>query len=186
VATECLVARNGLHLQEDHFLVEVIDPVDGQRVQPGEEGEFVFTTLTKEALPLIRYRSGDIGSVIDEPCECGRTTARLTGLRGRRDDMLIVRGVNLYPSQVEHVLLGVEGAAPHYRLIVERTDALDELMIECEPAAGDVDAERLREQLEWLLKEHTGIRIAVAVRTPGSIPRSEGKAARIEDRRRDR
>ena len=186
VATECLVARDGLHLQEDHFLVEVIDPVDGQRVQPGEEGEFVFTTLTKEALPLIRYRSGDIGSVIDEPCECGRTTARLTGLRGRRDDMLIVRGVNLYPSQVEHVLLGVEGAAPHYRLIVERTDALDELMIECEPAAGDVDAERLREQLEWLLKEHTGIRIAVAVRTPGSIPRSEGKAARIEDRRRDR
>jgi phenylacetate-CoA ligase len=186
VATECLVARNGLHLQEDHFLVEVIDAADGQRVEPGEEGEFVFTTLTKEALPLIRYRSGDIGRVIEEPCECGRTTARLAGLRGRRDDMLIVRGVNLYPSQVEHVLLGVEGAGPHYRLMVERAGALDELTMECEPAAADVDQESLREQLEWLLKEHTGIRIAVSVREPGSIPRSEGKAARIEDRRGDR
>jgi phenylacetate-CoA ligase len=186
VATECLVARNGLHLQEDHFLVEVIDQADGQRVEPGEEGEFVFTTLTKEALPLIRYRSGDIGRVVEEPCECGRTTARLAGLRGRRDDMLIVRGVNLYPSQVEHVLLGVEAAGPHYRLIVERAGASDELTLECEPAAAVVDRASLREQLEWLLKEHTGIRIAISVMEPGSIPRSEGKAARIEDRRGDR
>jgi phenylacetate-CoA ligase len=183
VATECLTARDGLHVQEDHFLIEVIDPSDGRRLASGEEGEFVFTTLTKEALPLIRYRSGDIGRVIDEQCACGRTTARLTDLRGRRDDMLIVRGVNLYPSQVEHVLLSVGAVAPHYRLIVERIGPMDELMIECEPAVADVDADALGSQLQRLLREHTGIRIAVAVVEPGSIPRSEGKASRIVDRR---
>src|SRR5450755_26442 len=185
VATECLTARRGLHLQEDHFLVEVVDPDDGRPLASGEEGELVFTTLTKEALPLIRYRSGDIGRVIEQPCECGRTTARLTGLRGRRDEMLIVRGVNLYPSQVEQVLLGVPGAAPHYRLILERSGAMDELTLECEPVAHEVEPESLREQLQRLLKEYTGIRIAVTVAEPGSIPRSEGKAARIADRRGD-
>jgi phenylacetate-CoA ligase len=183
VATECLTARRGLHLQEDHFLVEVIDPRDARRLGPGQEGELVFTTLTKQALPLIRYRSGDIGSVIDEPCPCGRTTARLVGLRGRRDDMLIIRGVNLYPSQVEHVLLGVSGAAPHYRLIAERRGMLDELTIECEPATAEVARDALRAQLERHLKEHTGIRIAVALLEPGSLPRSEGKATRVVDRR---
>ena len=183
VAAECLVARDGLHVQEDHFLVEVIDPSDGRPLEPGAEGELVFTTLTKEALPLIRYRTGDIGSVIAGACQCGRTTARLTGLRGRHDDMLIVRGVNLFPSQVEHLLLSVEGAAPHYRLIVERTGALDELTLECEPAAGHGDREGLRERIEPLLREQTGIRIAVSMLEPGSIPRSEGKAIRVVDRR---
>ena len=119
--------------QEDHFLVEVIDPDTGQPVAPGGDGELVFTTLTKEALPLIRYRTGDIGRLIEEPCECGRTTVRLTGLRGRVDDMLIIRGVNLYPSQVEHALLSVDGRRRHYRLIVERPGAMDELTLECEP-----------------------------------------------------
>jgi phenylacetate-CoA ligase len=183
VAAECLVARAGLHVQEDHFLVEVIDPSDGRRLEPGAEGEIVFSTLTKEALPLIRYRTGDIGRLIDEPCACGRTTVRLTGLRGRYDDMLIVRGVNLYPSQVEHVLLSVEGMAPHYRLIVERPGPLDELTLECEPAGDNDDPERLRERLEQLLKEHTGIRITASVLERGSIPRSEGKAVRVVDRR---
>ncbi len=182
VAAECLVARSGLHVQEDHFLVEVIDPGSGRPLSPGHEGELVFTTLRKEAMPLIRYRTGDIGCVIDQPCECGRTTVRLTGLRGRHDDMLIVRGVNLFPSQVEHVLLGVAGVAAHYRLIVERPGLLDELTLECEAAAGD-DLERLRGRLELLLREHTGLRIAVSVREPGSIPRSEGKAVRVVDRR---
>jgi len=142
----------------------------------------VFTTLTMEAMPLIRYRTGDFGRLIEEPCSCGRTTVRLTGLRGRLDDMLIVRGVNLFPSQVEHLLLSVEGAAPEYRLIVERSGPLDELTLECEPV-GDRDREALREQIERLLRETTGLRIAVAVLSPGSLPRSEGKAVRVLDRR---
>jgi len=185
VATECLIARDGLHVQEDHFLVEVVDPADGTPVAPGTEGELVFTTLTKEALPLIRYRTGDVGRLIEEPCPCGRTTIRIAGLRGRHDDMLIIRGVNLYPSQVEHVLLGVDGAAGHYRLIVERTGPMDELTLECEPAAG-ADRESLRERVQALLQEHTGLRIEVAVLEPGSVPRSEGKAVRVVDRRSGR
>jgi phenylacetate-CoA ligase len=182
VASECLRARAGLHVQEDHFLVEVVNPDDGQPVALGVEGELVFTTLMKEALPLIRYRTGDIGRLVDEPCQCGRTTVRLVGLGGRHDDMLTVRGVNLYPSQVEHLLLGVDGVAPHYRLIVERTGPLDELTLECEPA-GDADREALRQRIEPVLKQHTGLRIAVVVRDPGSVPRSEGKAVRVLDRR---
>ncbi|MGA8456543.1 MAG: phenylacetate--CoA ligase, partial [Streptosporangiaceae bacterium] len=137
VAAEC-PARTGLHVQEDHFIVEVIDP-GGRAVPPGTEGELVFTTLTKEALPLLRYRTGDIGCLADTPCPCGRSTVRLTGLRGRLDDMLIVRGVNIYPSSVEHVLLGAGGVAPHYRLIVERPGPLDELTLECEPDGDGAD-----------------------------------------------
>ena len=182
VAAEC-PARDGLHVQEDHFAVEVIDPGDGRPVPPGTEGELVFTTLTKEALPLLRYRTGDIGRLADAPCACGRTMVRLTGLRGRHDDMLIVRGVNVHPSQVEHVLLGAGGAAPHYRLIVERSGPLDELTVECEPAADGHDPDRLRARLEQLLRDHTGLRITVALVQPGSIPRSEGKAVRVVDRR---
>jgi phenylacetate-CoA ligase len=183
VAAECLVARHGLHVNEDHFIVEVIDPVDGRPLAPGEEGELVFTTLTKEALPLLRYRTRDIGSVLHEPCECGRTTVRLTGLRGRHDDMLIVRGVNIHPTHVEELLLGVEGIAPHYRLIVERDGPLDELTVECEPVPGVIDQQALRAQLAWLLHERTGLRITVSMVEPGTVPRSEGKAVRVVDRR---
>jgi phenylacetate-CoA ligase len=195
VATECLIGRDGLHVQEDHFLVEVVDPDSGRPLAPGAEGELVFTTLVKEALPLIRYRTGDIGRLTADPCVCGRTSRRLYGLRGRRDDMLIVRGVNVHPSNVEHLLLGVEGVAPHYRLVVERRGALDELTLECEPAApaaageapaSDTDRAQLRARLELLLREHTGLRIAVSVLDPGSVPRSEGKAVRVLDRRSGR
>jgi phenylacetate-CoA ligase len=182
VAAEC-PARAGLHVQEDHFLVEVIESGSGRAVGEGEEGELVFTTLAKEALPLIRYRTGDIGSVTGEPCECGRTLARISSLRGRLDDMLIVRGVNLFPSNVEHVLLGVEEVAPHYRLIVERPANLDELTVECEPVSAEIDRAGLAARLESLLREHTGIRIAVSVVEPGGVPRSEGKAVRVLDRR---
>ena len=182
VAAEC-PERAGLHVQEDHFLAEVVDPDTGERLPEGEEGELVFTTLAKEALPLIRYRTGDIGSVDSEPCGCGRTLARITSLHGRRDDMLIVRGVNLFPSNVEHLLLGEEDVAPHYRLIVERDGPLDELTVECEPASGGVDRAELAARLERLLREHTGIRIAVRVVDPGAVPRSEGKAVRVTDRR---
>jgi phenylacetate-CoA ligase len=183
VAAECR-ERSGLHVQEDHFLVEVVDPASGATLEPGVEGELVFTTLTKEAMPLIRYRTGDIGTVIEDPCPCGRTTVRLSALRGRHDDMLIIRGVNLYPSHVEQVLLGAEGVAPHYRLIVERPGPMDELTLECEPAGPDADAQALAERLERMLKEHTGVRMAVRVLAPGAVPRSEGKAVRVVDRRR--
>jgi phenylacetate-CoA ligase len=183
VAAECRAARSGLHVQEDHFLVEVIDPRSGEPLAVGEEGELVFTTLTKEALPLIRYRTGDIGSLTTEPCDCGRTMTRLRGLRGRLDDMLIIRGVNLYPSHVEHLLLGVEGVAPHYQLVVERSGRMDELTVRCEPAGEGVDRALLSERLARLLREHTGLRISVAVLEAGAIPRSEGKAARVVDRR---
>ena len=183
VATECLAARDGLHVQEDHFLVEVIDPEDGRPVAPGTIGELVFTTLTKQALPLIRYRTGDLGAVSEEPCRCGRTTARLTQLAGRRDDMLIIRGVNLYPSHVEQILTGVGGVAPHWRLIVERPERMDEVTLECEPLSLDGDRGGLRQTLEHNLKEGLGVRVAVSVREPGEIPRSEGKAVRVVDRR---
>ena len=183
VATECLTARDGLHVQEDHFLVEVIDPADGTPVPYGTDGELVFTTLTKEALPLIRYRTGDLGAITIEPCACGRTTARLIRLGGRRDDMMIIRGVNLYPSQIEQIMLAADGVGPHYRLILERPGPMDELTLECEPSALDGDRAGLRQTLEKNLKEGTGVRITVSVVEPGSVPRSEGKAVRVVDRR---
>jgi phenylacetate-CoA ligase len=184
VAAECRM-RAGLHVQEDHFLVEVIDPADpgGGPVPAGTAGELVFSTLTKEAMPLLRYRTGDVGALDSRPCDCGRSTVRLTGLTGRHDDMLIVRGVNVHPSDVEHVLLRAGGAAPHYRLIVERPGPMDELTVECEPADGGADADSLRVRLERQLQDQTGLRITVAVREPGTIPRSEGKAVRVLDRR---
>jgi phenylacetate-CoA ligase len=183
VAAECLEARDGLHVNEDHFLVEVVDPETGEPVPEGDDGELVFTTLAKEAQPLIRYRTGDIGSVTTEPCACGRTLARIAALRGRLDDMLIVRGVNLFPSTVEALLLGVEEVGPHYRLIVERPGQMDEVSVECEPASAEIDRAALAERLEILLRDHTGIRIPVTIVDPGGVPRSEGKAVRVLDRR---
>jgi phenylacetate-CoA ligase len=183
VAAECLPGRSGLHVNEDHFLVEVVDPESGAPLAAGQEGELVLTTLTKEALPLIRYRTGDIASLIEEPCVCGRTTARIARLVGRRDDMLIIRGVNLYPSHVEHVLLGVAEVAPHYQLVVERRDAMDELTVQCEPAAEGFDPSEIGARVEHLLREATGIRLRVDVLAPGGVPRSEGKAVRVLDRR---
>ena len=183
VATECLTARDGLHVQEDHFLVEVVDPEDGSPLPPGADGELVSTTLTKEALPLIRYRTGDLGALSLEPCACGRTTARLIRLGGRRDDMMIIRGVNLYPSAVEQILMSADGVGPHWRLILERTGPMDEVTLECEPAAGSGDPAALQMQVERMLKEGTGVRIVVSVLEPGAVPRSEGKAVRVVDRR---
>src|SRR4051794_7804838 len=182
VAAECLEVRDGLHVHEDHFLVEVVDPENGSVLEEGNEGELVFTTLVKEAMPLLRYRTGDIGSLVLEPCACGRTTARIRGLRGRRDDMIIVRGVNIYPSNVEHLLLSMADVAPHYQLVVERTGALDELTVQCEPVSAEVDVAALGSVVSEMLHEHTGIRIAVEVLPVGAVPRSEGKAVRVVDR----
>ncbi len=183
VAAECLDVRDGLHVHEDHFLVEVVDPESGAPLDEGVEGELVFTTLVKEAMPLLRYRTGDIGSLTLEPCACGRTSARIRGLRGRRDDMITVRGVNLFPSNVEHLLLSVPDVAPHYQLVVERSGMLDELTVQCEPVSAAVDVAALRSAAETVLREHTGIRIEVEVLAPGEVPRSEGKAVRVVDRR---
>ena len=183
VAVQCREERAGSHVNEDHFLAEVIDPETGAPLPDGAEGELVFSTLTKEALPLLRYRTGDIASLDPTPCACGRTLARMGAVRGRRDEMLIIRGVNLYPSEVEHTLLHVDGAAPHYQLVVERPDALDELTVHCEPADGGVDREALRGRIARALREHTGINVAVELRDPGGVPRSEGKAVRVVDNR---
>jgi phenylacetate-CoA ligase len=183
VAAECVEARKGLHVQEDHFLLEVIDPETGDPVGEGADGELVFTTLAKEAQPLIRYRTGDIGSITTEPCPCGRTLARITALRGRLDEMLIIRGVNLFPSTIETLLLGIEEVGPHYRLIVDRPAGMDEVTVECEPVDAEVDRPALTERLQSLLRDHTGIRIPVTVVEPGAVPRSEGKAVRVVDRR---
>jgi phenylacetate-CoA ligase len=177
VACEC-PARDGLHVMEDHFLVEVVDPDSGEPVEDGVDGELVFTTLTKEAMPLLRYRTGDIASLNREPCSCGRTFARMSAVRGRRDDMLIVRGINLYPSQIEHVLLGIDGVAPHYQLVVERPQQLDEITVLCE-GAGDDLAGRVRHAI----REQIGVSVTVEVRAAGEIPRSEGKAVRVIDKR---
>jgi phenylacetate-CoA ligase len=183
VAAECPEARDGLHVQEDHFLVEVVDPKTGSHVPDGTFGELVFTTLTKEALPLLRYRTGDIASLTRERCACGRTFARMSAVRGRRDDMLIVRGANLYPSQIEHVLLAQEGIAPHYQLVVERPAALDEVTVHCEPADGGSDLETLALRVRDAIRQRIGISVAVVLRAPGEVPRSEGKAVRVIDRR---
>jgi phenylacetate-CoA ligase len=183
VAVQCREVREGSHINEDHFLAEVVDPQTGEPLPDGAEGELVFSTLTKEALPLLRYRTGDIASLDPAPCACGRTLARMGPVRGRRDEMLIVRGVNLYPSEVEHTLLHVEGVAPHYQLVLERPDALDELTVRCEPIDADLDREALRARVARALREHTGIQVAVELLAPGEVPRSEGKAVRVVDKR---
>src|SRR4051812_26338322 len=176
VSAECVEGRDGAHVNEDHFLVEVVDPQSGEPLPDGVVGELVFTTLTKEALPFLRYRTGDLASVTREPCACGRTFARMSRVVGRTDDMLIIRGVNVFPSEVERVLLGVDGLAPHYQLVVERPGHLDELTVEVE---GDADPAEVEEQLGRSL----GLTARVRVAEPGSIPRSEGKALRVLDRR---
>jgi len=176
VSAECVEARAGAHVNEDHFLVEVVDPQSGQPLPDGEVGELVFTTLTKEALPLLRYRTGDLASLTREPCACGRTFARMSRVLGRTDDMLIIRGVNVFPSEIERALLAIPELAPHYQLVVERPGHLDELSVQVE---GTVEAASVRKQLHSVL----GLTAEVEVVQPGSIPRSEGKALRVLDRR---
>ncbi len=182
VACECIEARNGAHIQEDHFLVEVVDPSSGKSLAPGQNGELVFTTLTKEALPMVRYRTGDLSSLDVTPCVCGRTNVRMARIRGRIDDMLIIRGVNLYPSEVERVLLGVADVAPHYQLVVERPGAMDELTVLCEPTAP-VDSAGLAHRIQYALREATGLTMRIEIMPVGSVPRSEGKAVRVIDKR---
>ncbi|WP_258358741.1 phenylacetate--CoA ligase family protein [Moorella sulfitireducens] len=187
VSGECEY-QDGQHVAEDHFLVEILDPVTGEPCPPGVKGEVVITTLTKEALPVLRYRTRDISSLNFEPCRCGRTTARLAKITGRTDDMLIIRGVNVFPSQVESVLMEIEGVAPHYQLIISRRNYLDELEIQVE-VDPEFFSDRYREleELEEKVADrlHTVLQLKARVRLvePHSIPRSEGKARRVIDLR---
>jgi phenylacetate-CoA ligase len=187
VACECDVAQDGLHGWEDHFLFEVIDPETLEVLPLGTSGELVITTLTKQALPMIRYRTRDITRLSDAPCECGRTHIRIMRVTGRDDDMLIIRGVNVYPSQVEAVLVGLEGLAPHYQIVLMRDGALDHMTLEVEAAPdAPLDDESLAKQSEAVrhhIKSMVGVTCDVAVKRPGEVPRSEGKAVRVRDLR---
>ncbi len=187
VAIECAEARAGLHGWEDHFLFEVIDPETGRPLPFGRTGELVITTLTKEALPMIRYRTRDMTRLTAERCVCGRSHLRILRIAGRNDDMLIIRGVNVYPSQIEALLVGFPGLAPHYQLVVEKAGALDALRVEVEAAdAGTSESERARiaAAVRHHLKSSVGVTCEVAVKQPGEVPRSQGKAVRVRDLRK--
>lgn len=187
VSVEC-PHRCGMHIFEDHFLAEVVDPETGEQLPYGEKGELVITTLTKEALPVIRFRTRDITTLNAEPCKCGRTLMRMSKLYGRTDDMLIIRGVNVFPSQIESVLLEVEGVEPHYLIIVDRERHLDDLEIWVEVSeAVFSDEMRKMEALQQKVKEEMegtlGIGARIKLVEPKSIARTEGKAKRVVDRR---
>jgi len=183
VSAECAEARDGGHVNEDHFLVEVVDPQSGRPLEDGAVGELVFTTLTKEALPLLRYRTGDLASLSREPCACGRTFARMSRVVGRSDDMLIIRGVNVFPSEIERALLAIPELAPHYQLVIERPGHLDQLTVEAELREGQSGGERLDAFVEERLGRALGLPARVRLGPPRSVPRSEGKALRVLDRR---
>jgi phenylacetate-CoA ligase len=188
VAIECIEAQSGLHLMEDHFLFEIIDPDSGEQLPLGETGELVITTLTKEAIPLIRYRTRDITRIDPTPCSCGRTTHRMYRIMGRSDDMLIIRGVNVFPSQIETILLETEGLTPHYQLIIDKHGSLDTLEVQVE-----VDEKLFSDEIKGLqrieggiqknIKEFLGVTARVKLVEPQSIERSMGKAKRIIDNR---
>ena len=187
VGCEC-PHKAGLHLWEDHFLVELVDPASGEPLPYGTQGELVLTTLTKEAMPVLRFRTHDIVTLNPEPCECGRTMVRMSKVKGRTDDMLIIRGVNVFPTQIESVLLSVEGVEPHYQIIVDRERHLDEIEIWVEVSdaifsdemRGLEDLERrVRAEMDSML----GISARIKLVEPKTIARTEGKAVRVVDRR---
>lgn len=189
VAMECLHTDCGMHIFEDHFLPEIIDPETGEVLPPGEQGELVFTTLTKEAFPIIRYRTKDISRLIYEPCACGRTMVRMEKVTGRTDDMLIIRGVNVFPSQIEHVLMSVEGVEPHYQIMVDRIGNLDTMSVQVEVSENLFSdeirkLEQLTMRLQHEIKDLLGVTCKVKLVNPKTIQRSEGKAQRVIDNRK--
>ncbi|MBN1613282.1 MAG: phenylacetate--CoA ligase [Deltaproteobacteria bacterium] len=190
VSMECVEERRGMHVFEDHFIVEVIDPQTGKVLPKGEQGELVFTTITKEAFPLIRYRSRDISSLIAEPCRCGRSHIRMDRVTGRSDDMLIIRGVNVFPSQIEAVLVGIEDVEPHYRLIVDREGPLDTLEVQVEVSGSvfsDSGAVKVLQNIERRIvrdmRDYLGISVRVKLVEPKTLGRFEDKASRVLDKR---
>jgi phenylacetate-CoA ligase len=190
VSCECVEGQSGLHVNEDHFLVEVVEPESGRRLGPGERGELVFTTLTREAMPVVRYRSGDIATLDPSPCPCGRTLVRMSKVLGRKDDMLVIRGVNVYPSEVEAVLVAEHGVDPQYLLVVDRTEALPRLLVAFELAAaehGDGEArDRIAASVTAALQRRLGLSAEALALRPGALPRVEmGKVKRVAERTAD-
>ncbi len=203
VSSECIEAQDGLHLNEDHFYPEIINPETGEQLAYGQEGELVITSMSREAMPLIRYRTGDITSLNPEKCKCGRTLVRMRRVRGRADDMLIIRGVNVFPSQVESVLLRSEEVAPHYVIEVNRRGRLDEMNVNVEVtpkfmeematkvlstdlkqfAQEEEELIRLKHEIQKNVKDIIGVNTDVTLRPPNTIQRSEGKAKRVIDNR---
>ncbi len=188
VAIECHEAKCGLHIWEDNFIPEIINPDTGELVPEGELGELVITTITKEGIPLLRYRTRDITRITYEPCICGRTHARIARMSGRSDDMLIIRGVNVFPSQIESILMKVEGVEPHYLLIVDRKDNLDslEVQVEVDERLFSDEVKHLQSlafTIEKQIKDLLGITCKVRLVEPKTIMRSEGKAKRVIDNR---
>jgi phenylacetate-CoA ligase len=202
VSNECVEAKDGAHVFEDHFIVEIIDPKSGKLLAEGETGELVFTTITKEAFPLLRYRTGDLASISKAPCICGRTHTRMSRIVGRVDDMLIVRGVNVFPSQIESALLGLDHITPHYRLILTREERLDSIEVQVEvtpvfmhsigqeifsghPEKSVGDVQKLENRVQSALLDTLGLNAKVTLLQPGEGPRSEGgKLARVVDNRK--
>lgn len=196
VSIECHEVKNGLHVAEDHFLIEVIDPETLEPVPDGQDGELVFTSLTKEAFPVIRYRTGDIGSITREKCACGRTTIRMSRVKGRIDDMIIIRGVNVFPSEIEHYLVGIEELAPHYQVHLVKKGSMDgiELNVEVKDhiysaVQGNLShpsIQELKKRVQYIMKSHCLVSMDVVIHPPKTIKRSEGKAVRIVDKRNEK
>jgi len=187
VSGDCLF-KNGLHINEDHFLPEIIDPNTGEVLNWGEKGELVITTITKEGFPLLRYRTKDITWLIPEQCQCGRTSTRMGKIQGRTDDMLIIRGVNVFPSQVEGVLIGMNHISPHYQLVVSKNGFADELKVVVELSDGSfsdsfADLEKLEKEIKSKLHTVLGLSARIQLAEPKSIERSMGKAKRVIDLR---
>ncbi len=187
VGIEC-EEQNGLHIWEDLFFIEIIDPDTLEPVPDGQYGELVLTSLKKEAMPLVRYRTRDITRILPEPCPCGRTHRRIERLRGRTDDMLIIKGVNVFPSQIEEALLRCEGISPHYLITVRRVNSLDSIEVACEldttMSIDDLrEINRLRDRVAAEIQSVTGIKVAISLREPHSLPRTEGKSKRVIDER---
>ncbi len=191
IAMECLEGRNGMHIFEDHFLVETINPQTGEVLPEGAEGELVFTTLTKEAFPLIRYRSGDISRLITEPCRCGRSHIKMERVLKRSDDMLIIRGINVFPAQIEAILTDIEGLEPRYQLIVDKSGALDSLELRVEVSektfseSGSVKAlQKIEKRIVKDMKDYLGVAARIKLVEPNTLQQAKGPVAKVIDNRR--
>jgi phenylacetate-CoA ligase len=185
VAFECQ-EQSGMHLWEDHYIMEIIDPESGETLPAGERGELVLTTLVREAMPILRYRTRDITSIVDEPCACGRTHRRIQRITGRADDMLIVRGVNIYPQQIERILMGLPKLGRNYLVVLE---GLDEMIVKVELSEAGFDGQlehvvALQNEIAGLLRAEILTKPKVELVPPGTLPTSEGKAKRVIDNRK--
>jgi phenylacetate-CoA ligase len=187
VSGECEY-MDGMHINEDYFIPEIIDPVTGEVLPPGEKGELVVTCIFKEALPLIRYRTKDITRLIYEPCKCGRTFCRMENLQGRTDDMLKIRGVNVFPSQIEEVIFSVDEIGPHYEIIVTRENHADKLEIRVELLKATdsyKELEDIQKKIKSKLRVMLGLDAKISLESPNTLQRFEGKAKRVKDLRKD-